>query len=607
MTEKALKTIIKNLPDEPGIYKMLGDEGVILYVGKAKNLKKRVSSYFTKQNHTPKTKALVAQIKDIEINITKSENEALILECNLIKALTPKYNVLLRDDKSYPYIYVNTQHEYPLMELIRRKQRPKSGRFFGPYPSVLAVKETLNLIQKIFKIRNCRDSYFNARSRPCLQYQIKRCTAPCVGYIAKEDYKRSVKNAMLFLEGKSEQVVRLLQKDLDDSVHNLNFEEAAIIRDKIKSIRQVQEKQGVMGWSGDIDTIVLDIADNKAWVQWVSIRDGQILNSKSFSPNIQNLVGDSPENDVFKAFVNYFYVDFPIRIPPLIITDLHLDDKDELINFLSEARGKKCIIKNNVRGAKKEWLNFARKNLHEAIKKHAQIDKLKKLQFSELAAFVGIELHANFRMECFDISHTQGNQTVASCVVFDENGPKKSAYRRYNIEGITKSDDYAAMRQALTRRYRKMQNLPDLLVIDGGKGQLGVASEVLKELNISSIKIMGVAKGVTRKPGLEKLIFPGLSSPKQLPENSKALHLIQQIRDEAHRFAITFHRSKRQKESIRSRLEAIEKIGPKRRKALIQHFGGIQDLHRAPLSEIAKVKGISAALAKNIYDYLHRG
>ncbi len=608
-----LTQFLKKLPNDPGIYRMLNASGTILYVGKAANLKKRVTSYFKKQNTGPKTRSLVSQIASIEISVTRSETEALLLESNLIKALRPKYNVLLRDDKSYPYIHLSNHPNFPRIESYRAKKKPLSGDFFGPYPSITAVKETIVTIQKIFKIRNCRDSYFNARSRPCLQYQIKRCTAPCVKYISPEEYRQSVQDAMRFLQGKSQFILDELAQRIEKAVSELNFEEAALLRDQIKNLRLVQEQQGVLQLSGDADAIAIDVRPGFACIQCVTVREGQILTNHSFFPTMptqgfdEEFSLDDLWQQTFDAFISFYYLDRPERIPPLIITNQFLPDHHSLQEALSLQRGKACKIQMHPRGSKLRWMDFALNNLRVSVAEHVTKHATMRSRFQELEQFLGLERPID-RMECFDISHTQGTATIASCVVFDNEGPAPQEYRLFNIEGITPGDDYAAMEQAITRRFKRLleaQSLPDVLIIDGGKGQITVAQKVLTTLNISGVILLGIAKGPSRKAGWEKLILVHEEREITLPDDSKALHLLQHIRDEAHRFAITAHRKKRQKKGLESSLEQIEGVGAKRRQALLHRFGGLRDLAKAPLEEIIKVPGISAHLAKRIFQYFH--
>lgn len=606
-----LQTLLTNLPNDPGVYRMLDEHQHVLYVGKASNLKKRVSSYFNKHDLSPKTRSLVSQIVNVEISITRSETEALLLESNLIKSLRPKYNVLMRDDKSYPFIHIASEHDFPRIEVMRCKKKPENGDFFGPYPSVTAVRETMGIIQKVFKIRNCSDTYFSARTRPCLQYQIKRCTAPCTAYITQADYKQSLMDAKRFLQGKSQQILEELAARMQEAVDRLAFEEAVVIRDQIKNLRLVQEQQGVVQSSGDADVIVIEARPGFACVQCVRVRLGEVLASDSFFPKVPQLSLDDDDNSiwqhVFDAFIAYYYLDTPERIPSMILTNHPVDNVVSLQNTLSALRSKVCEIKTNPRGSKARWLDFALNNLRLSISKHNTSSNIMQQRLASLGDFIAGEKPI-LRMECFDISHTQGDATVASCVVFDEQGPCKRDYRRFNINDITPGDDYAAMEQALTRRYKRLAHdgqLPDLLIIDGGKGQVAVAKKVLTLLGIDNLMLLGIAKGPTRKAGWERLILSTESQEKILPSDSPALHLLQHIRDEAHRFAITAHRKKRQKSSFSSSLETLTGIGPKRRQALLQRFGGIRELSKASIDELTKVRGISQELAMKIYQHFH--
>jgi len=614
MTSAELTTFLGRLTSEPGVYRMLDAQGIVLYVGKAGNLKKRVTSYFTKQNTGSKTRSLVSQITDIDVTVTRSETEALLLESNLIKSLRPKYNVLMRDDKTYPYIQVSSQHPFPRMDAFRSKKKPQKGTYFGPYPSVSAMRETLNIIQKVFKIRNCRDSYFSTRSRPCLQYQIKRCTAPCTGYISKDDYQQSLNDAMRFLQGKSQLILDELGRRMDDAVSRLAFEEAAVLRDQIKSLRLVQESQGIAQLRGDADVIALEAQPGFACIQYVTIRDGYVIASQSFFPAMPQRYFDSETQNedelrqqVLEAFIAYYYLDTPERIPALIILDKAVSDLPALTALLSELRHKDCKIQTNPRAAKARWLDFAVNNLKLAIREHLNSAATMSKRYIALNELLQLS-QPIMRMECFDISHTQGSQTVASCVVFNEEGPSKKDYRRFNIEGITGGDDYAALEQAITRRFKRLveaQNLPDVLIIDGGKGQVSVAQRVLDSLQITEVILLGIAKGADRKVGWERLLIAAQNREITLPMDSPALHLLQHIRDEAHRFAITTHRKKRQIAGLESTLESIEGIGPKRRQALLTRFGGLRDLAKASSEEIAKTAGINAELAARIYQHLH--
>ncbi|RUR07949.1 excinuclease ABC subunit UvrC [Legionella sp. km772] len=608
-----LSVFISKLPSEPGIYRMLDETGNVLYVGKAANLKKRVSSYFSKQNTGVKTRSLVSQIASIQISVTRSETEALLLESNLIKNLRPKYNILLRDDKSYPYIHLSNHEQFPRIESYRSKKKPINGNFFGPYPSMGAVKETITTIQKVFKLRNCRDSYFNARSRPCLQYQIKRCTAPCVDYVTPAQYKQSLDDAIRFLQGKCQLILDELSLRMEQAVAQLNFEEAAVLRDQIKNLRLIQEQQSVVQLRGDADVIAIEARPGFACIQCVTIREGQVLSSTCFFPAIPSHSFDDESEmpslwqQTFSAFIGFHYLENPERIPELIITNHPVADKQTLEQALSQQREKLCKIQVSPRGIKSRWLDFAENNLRISIAEHVTQYATIRARYLALEELLSLPKKIE-RMECFDISHTQGEATIASCVVFDAEGPCSSEYRRFNITGITPGDDYAAMKQVLSRRFKRlkeMQSLPDLIIIDGGKGQVGIAKQVLKELELSEILLLGIAKGPSRKAGWERFILVNEDYEFTLAEDSKASHLLQHIRDEAHRFAITAHRKKRQKIRTQSVLEEIEGVGAKRRQALLQRFGGLRDLAKASLEELSKVPGINENLAAKIYHYFH--
>lgn len=603
-----LTSFIANLPSEPGIYQMLDAEGTVLYVGKAKHLKKRVSSYFNK-TVSPKTAALVSQIQSIRVQVTRSETEALLLENSLIKTCQPKYNVLMRDDKSYPFLYLSLKHRFPRLESVRCKKRPEKEGYFGPFPSVAAVRETLTVIQKVFKIRNCSDIYFNSRSRPCLQYQIKRCTAPCTGYITPDAYHASVQGAMQFLQGKSPQILNELAEKMAQAVAQLAFEEAVVFRDQIKSLRLVQEQQGVVQLSGDLDIVVADVQWGFACVVCVSVRQGEVIGHHRFFPSMpKNALDDDLDalwQSVFTTFLHHYYLSMPQRIPKVIVTDRSIDSKEALQLLLNQSRGRQCMIQTKPRGINARWLDFALNNLQVAVNEFQVSSHLLKTRFETLQTLLNLSQPIE-RMECFDISHTQGQDTVASCVVFDEKGPCKREYRRFNITGITPGDDYAAMAQAITRRFKRLaetQRFPTLLVIDGGHGQVSAALRVIDELVSESVHVIGIAKGPDRKAGRERLIIADEAREMTLSADSPALQLLQHIRDEAHRFAISAHRQKRDKRGLESSLMAVEGIGPKRKKALLHRFGGLRELANAPIEEIAKVTGISRELAVRIYQH----
>lgn len=597
------RRVALTLPSQPGVYRMLNDSDEILYVGKARNLRKRVSSYFRKNGLGARTRALVHQVRRIEVTVTHTETEALILENNLIKAHRPRYNILLRDDKSYPYIYLSSGHDYPRLSFYRGSRR-EEGRFFGPYPSATAVRDTLNSMQKLFRVRQCEDTFFSNRSRPCLQYQIKRCTAPCVGLIDPVGYREDIRHATMFLEGKDQELVDELIRRMEAASAALAYEQAARYRDQISNLRRIQEKQHVSGEKGDLDIVAAVVHGGFGCVQVVYVRQGRILGDKTFFPQ---LPFQSSAADLLIAFLPQYYL-VERDIPKTILINEQPTDRAVVAQTLSQAANKKIILSVPHRGERARWLAMAVSNAESALARH--LASRSGMQQRLIALQEALDLDSiPHRIECFDISHTRGEATVASCIVFDRDGAVKSDYRRFNIHDIAPGDDYAAMHQALSRRYRKLREgegkLPDLLLIDGGKGQIKQAENVIEELQITGLIIVGVAKGPARKPGQEILHISRRRTPLQLSAESAALHLIQQIRDEAHRFAITGHRQQRGKQRSRSSLELIEGVGPRRRRVLLRHFGGLQGVARAGVEDLASVKGISKALAKRIYSAFH--
>jgi excinuclease ABC subunit C len=594
------KAFLATLTNRPGVYRMLNQDGDVLYVGKAKDLKRRVSSYFTRAANA-RIQSMVSQIRAIEVTVTHTEAEALILENNLIKSLKPRYNVLLRDDKSYPYIYLSDD-EFPQLRL-HRGARKGGGRYFGPYPSASAVRETLQLLQKLFPVRQCENSYYQNRSRPCLQYQIKRCTAPCVGLVTPEDYARDVQDTVLFLEGKASTVVDGLVHRMEAAAAKLEFEEAARIRDQISALRAVQERQYVSGERGDLDILACAIGGGTACVQVFFIRQGRNLGNKSLFLRARD---DTSAGDAISAFIAQHYLGS--MVPAEILVSHRPRDQEALQEALSEQADRRVQITANPRGERARWLKMASHNAELALQSRLASSAGAEARSEALRDALGLD-ETPARLECFDISHTAGEKTVASCVVFDASGPAKADYRRFNISGITAGDDYAAMAQALRRRYSRIQEgegrLPDVLFIDGGKGQLSAAAQVLEDLGVHGVLLVGVAKGPDRRPGDEQLFLLGQERPLILPSHASALHLIQQIRDEAHRFAITGHRQRRAKARTRSTLEDIPGIGPKRRQQLLKQFGGLQGLARAGVEDIATVEGISHQLAQQVYEAFH--
>ena len=591
---------LKTLTSRPGVYRMIDITDTVIYVGKAKNLKKRVSSYFRKTGLTSKNRVMVAQIAHIETTVTHTENEALILENNLIKELMPRYNILLRDDKTYPYLFISSD-AFPRIGLHRGAKR-KKGRYFGPYPSAGAVRESLHLLQKLFPIRQCDDSYYQNRSRPCLQYQIKRCTAPCVGLISEADYQKDLQHTILFLEGKNQQVLDDLSEQMTLDSAALDFEKAALIRDKIISLRKVQERQYVSAEQGDLDVLAAIVRDGLSVVEVSFIRGGRSLGSKSYFP--KGTAAGSAE-ELLAAFIPQHYLGK--NMPAEVLVSHRFEDLTLLEEVLRSDSDHRVIIRCPQRGPSVRWMKMAMTNAEISLVQRLS-SRSNLLQRFELLQEVLEMEEMPKRIECFDISHTRGEKTVASCVVFGLEGPLKADYRKFNIEGITPGDDYAAMNQALTRRYTRLQKgegkRPDLLLIDGGKGQLTEAKAVMADLQLD-IDILGIAKGPARKPGEETLFLVGRAGEIDLSADSPALHLLQQVRDEAHRFAITGHRQRRAKARRTSPLESIEGMGPKRRQKLLQQFGGLQAIQRAGVEDLSGVEGISPNLAQKIYDAFH--
>ena len=588
------------LSTAPGVYRMYAADDSLLYVGKAGALRKRVASYFSNSPKTPRTAAMLAQVARMDVTVTRTEGEALLLENQLIKSLAPRYNVSLRDDKSYPYVMLTTE-QWPRIAM-HRGPRAVAGRYFGPYPGVGAVRDTLNLMQKLFKIRNCEDSVFRNRTRPCLQHQIGRCSAPCVGLVSVPDYADSVRRAALFLDGRSDELTSELGNAMEAASARLDFEQAARLRDLIGSLRSMHSRQYVDGRAADLDVLACAMQGSGACVLLLAFRDGRNLGTRAFFPRTN---GEDSAAEVLSAFVSQYYAE---QTPPQeIVLDREIPDAALIESALSAAAERKVQLKWNVRGERAGYLQLATRNAEITLASELSSRNAQQLRSEALRELLGMQEAAK-RIECFDISHTMGEATVASCVVFDGNGPVRSQYRRYNITGIEPGDDYAAMRQAIERRFRRAVEeggvLPEVLLIDGGAGQLSQARSALAELGVDSVVLVGVAKGVERRAGHETLILadgrevnPGAASP--------ALQLIQQVRDEAHRFAITGHRGKRQKARMTSKLEDIAGIGPRRRASLLKHFGGLAGLKAAGIDEIARVEGINDALAERIYANLH--
>lgn len=597
---------LQQFPHKPGIYQMRNAEGDILYVGKARDLRKRLASYFRDNGLSVKTQALMRQVERIDTIITASDTEALLLEANLIKQYSPRYNVLLRDDKSYPYLYLSTEQDFPRLD-GHRGARKQPGRYFGPYPSMGSVRENLALLQKLFQIRSCRDSFFRHRSRPCLQYQIKRCTAPCVGYVSEAAYRQQVDEAILFLEGRSDQVIKALSHRMDEAATNKAYELAAQYRDRMMQLRRLQETQCVSGKTGDVDIVAVALEHGAVAVNVVFVRQGRLIGQRLFFPRVGV---DETVEAILSAFLVQYYLNTQRQkdaIDKVILSD-KLADKQALESLLAEQWGRSITV-TDFRGALyKQWQTLAKTNAQHGLRNHLHEKASAQHQLLALQDALHLEMPIE-RIECFDISHTMGEATVASCVVFDATGANHGAYRRFNIKAVTAGDDYAAMRQALMRRYAKLKEneakMPDIVLIDGGKGQLQCAIEVMESLQINDVLLLGVSKGPARKPGQEQLWLPGHERPTRFAADSEALHLIQFIRDEAHRFAITTHRKQRQGARTHSSLEDIPGVGAARRRELLRHFGGMQALKDASAVDIAKVNGISQQLAQVIYDHLH--
>ena len=604
-----IKAILASLTNLPGVYKMLGANGELLYVGKAKNLKNRVSSYFVKTIEHPKTRALVARIVHIETIVVRSETEALLLEQNLIKEHRPPYNIMLRDDKSYLYVFVSSDKPFPRLAAGRGKGQHQQGRFFGPYPSATSARETMLVLQKLFMIRQCDNNFFAQRKRPCLQYQIKRCRAPCVGLVSPEEYAQDVAHTIRFLKGDTRELNQELVSKMEQAAEDLRFEEAVFYRDRVGLLREVQAQQAVYKVKGEADILAIAQQAGVICVQVMNVRNGRMLGGKAFFPDLASAYQDTDTNSqiseteqlgfMLSEFMASFYFQFADELPEELIVNVALPDVTSLEQGLKQHFDQRLQIKNKVRETRAEWLELAVMNAENAL--HAKLANHLELRerFAILQRLVERSID---RIECFDISHTMGEATVASCVVFDQGGARKREYRQFDIKDITPGDDYAAMRQALTRRYKK-NPLPDLLIVDGGKGQLSMAIGVMQDLNLEAF-MLGVSKGEGRKPGLETLHFTD-GHKIQLEGDNKALHLIQQVRDEAHRFAITKHRAKRDKKRGGSVLEVIPGLGPKRRRDLLTHFGGIQGVLKASEHDLGLVSGFGKSLARMVYKVLH--
>ncbi|HET7269184.1 MAG TPA: excinuclease ABC subunit UvrC [Oleiagrimonas sp.] len=596
------KAFVRTLTTSPGVYRYFDAEDRLLYVGKASNLKKRVGSYFLRPRMEPRIAAMVAQIARAETTVTRTAAEALVLESELIKTLKPRYNILLRDDKSYPWIYLSSGEDYPRLA-YHRGARNKPGRYFGPFPSSSAVRESLDLMQKLFKVRQCEDSYFRNRSRPCLQYQIGRCSAPCVKMISVAEYQRDVRHVEMFLDGKSPEIVDDLTAAMDKASAGLDFERAAVLRDQIASLRKLQAQNHVRGASADMDVLACRIESGMACVSLLFFRHGASLGSRDFFPRMPL---DATPGDVLQQFVAQYYLERDVP-RELVLSDA-VQEREALVEALTDHAGHAVAIKTAVRGDRARFLDLARRNASAALTSRLASRQTLGRRFDDLQKLLGLD-ELPRRLECFDISHTRGEATVASCVVYGPEGPEKSHYRRFNISGITPGDDYAAMHQALTRRFRRVAAgegmRPDILLIDGGQGQVKQALDVLAELGLSDQRVVGVAKGPARRAGDEDLILADSGRTLHPGPHSPALHLIDAVRDESHRFAISGHRRRRQKARERSVLEDVPGVGAKRRSALLKAFGGLRGVEAAGVEELMQVQGINRSLAERIYAAMH--
>jgi excinuclease ABC subunit C len=596
------KAFASRLPTRPGVYLMRDDTDLVLYVGKALNLRKRVGSYFDARPKIDRIMRMVARIRSIEISLTRTEGEALLLENEWIKSHKPRYNILLRDDKSYPWIVIGSEHEFPRIA-FHRGSRDRKKQYFGPFPSASSVRESINLIQKLFRLRNCEDSYYSHRKRPCLQYQIRRCTAPCVGFVSHQEYAEQVNDAALFLQGKNHRVIERLIQRMEQAASLTEYEAAAVYRDQINTLKQLHAQQFVSGGNGNIDFIAVAQEKGKCCVQVVSFRSGRNLGQRSYFPS----QADQHEAaEILDAFLGQYYQD---RIPPAELVLSHaVENQGVLAEAFSLAAQRKVGLQPHPRGDRRKMLQMAVQNARQSLGMRLASQANMSRQIEAIQQLLGLE-EAPSSIECIDISHTAGNQTVGACVVFDASGPVKSRYRRYNLKDITPGDDYAAMRQVLSRRYSRIQKeegiVPDLVLIDGGKGQLSQAIDVMTELGLSGVCLVGIAKGPSRRPGYEEWVRPAPEANLHPGPASPASHLAQQVRDEAHRFAITGHRGRRNKATTRSRLEDIAGVGPKRRRQLLNHFGGLQGVISAGIEDLTSVPGINHLLATQIYKALH--
>ena len=595
---------VKTLTNAPGVYRMLDASGALLYVGKARDLKKRVSSYLRKGSLAPRIRKMMSQTARMEVTVTATEAEALLLENTLIKKHGPRYNILLRDDKSYPYLYASTHQTYPGLSFTYRGRKRRQGRTFGPYASSGALRDTLNILQKLFRVRQCPDSFFRNRTRPCLQYQIKRCTAPCVGYISPEDYRADVDLTLRFLEGRNEEVIQDLTRRMDEAAERLEYETASEWRDRIQSVQEICRHYRTGVTSSSFDVVAAVCENGLHCVQVSAFRGGASHGNRSYFPVVNG--PDVKAEELLRGFLGQYYLDRPA--PPEVLLSHVLPDQEALEEWLGSKSPGRVRLVSRVRGRRRIQLEVVERNAQQSIAIRVQSRAGIRERLDALAETLMLDAMPA-RLECFDVSHTRGEATVASCVVFTTEGPSNSEYRRFNISGVTPGDDYAALREALTRRYTRVcageYPAPDVLFIDGGKGHLRVAREVLSTLDAPSIALAAVAKGEGRKPGLETIYADTAEGPLHLPEHSVAFHLIQQIRDEAHRFAITGHRRRRARARVESPLEEIPGVGPQRRHSLLRYFGGWQGVRDATAEELARVPGVGAGLAQEIHHCLH--
>ncbi|MDZ7643534.1 MAG: excinuclease ABC subunit UvrC [Woeseiaceae bacterium] len=596
-------SFLETLTHRPGVYCMKNAAGKVLYVGKARDLKKRVSSYFQRSHADAKTAAMMSRVADVEVTVTNTEAEALLLEYNLIKKHKPRFNVVLRDDKSYPYIYVSTEHDFPRLQFHRGPRRGK-GRYFGPYPNSGAVRKTLNELQKLFLIRQCRDSFFANRSRPCLQYQIQRCTAPCVGYVDRQRYAEDVDAAILFLEGRNASVIANFVRRMEEAAREQQYEKAARYRDQIARLKEIETQQLVSRHSArDLDIVAAASKPGTHCITVLFIRNGAVLGSRNHFPKLS---GEATRERIMSGFLAQYYLGR--EAPPEIVVDVDIEDADLLEVQMTKRSGHNVKVRHRVRGRRQRWLALAATNAEQGLNLRLASNATLNRQFEALGEALELEAPAE-RLECFDVSHTSGEATVASCVVFNRAGPLESDYRRFNLKPAARGDDYAAMREALERRYARVKKgevaMPDVLFVDGGKGQLAEATRVLAGLDLDWLRVVGVAKGRARRPGTEQLFLAGQNAPLILPADSPALLLIQQLRDEAHRFAITGHRQRRGRARTTSRLEDIPGLGPKRRRELLRQFGGLPGVLGASVDDLSRVHGISKTMAERIYNDLH--